>query len=241
MAMIRSDNEYADTRGMIERIEEDLEQKRAFLLSEHGLTEEQADKALEPSLCFLAGLEDQCSEYDNIQCGELEYVEDNYMGMPPGIVLIAIRIASGVTIKTVSEDFGVDANEQERNDNFAMPHEEMIVRARWYGGHEAEKVMKRRLVTAFSEEVNKTLEKTSLTVMELADGLGVSGPTVQRWLDGEASVVPGAMTDAVLASMKKIKLAHDLKSGLEKDGRAELRDSKGEPMMVVEENTFDIE
>lgn len=200
MAMIRSDKEYANTRGLIERIEEDMAHKRA-VLELRGLTEEQVDKALEPSLCFLADLEDQCTGYKDIQRGGLEYIEDCRMGLPPGKLLIAIRIASGVSAHTVSNELEVDTDKDEYNDNYHLSHKELLSRARRFGDGAAV-VMKRRLDLAFAKTISDFVEELG-SESDVAFKLRHSAPTVRRWMEGEK--VPVDMQDSVLGMVKTLR------------------------------------
>lgn len=64
---------------------------------------------------------------------------------------------------------------------------------------------------------------------------------IEEFEAGRATGFTATFGTLFLSAAKRACFAYEIHKGLTESGRAVLRNSKGEPMMVVEENTFDIE
>lgn len=113
--MIRTEKEY---QRALERLQEDLgviDQQREKL-AELGLSEAEAQVALEPALCFHEQLKEEVAAYEKIKRGELGPI---YSLESIGRVLIGLRIAFGLSQREFAEKLGVSeaaVSRDERNE-----------------------------------------------------------------------------------------------------------------------------
>lgn len=110
--MIRSEHEY---QRALERLKEDQEvietQRKVFL--DQGLTDDEAEKALEPMVSFRAQLEDEVSWYERVRRRDFGVLE-NLSAL--GTTLIALRIANGLSQKELAERLGVSEAQVSRDE-----------------------------------------------------------------------------------------------------------------------------
>ena len=110
--MIRSEPEY---QRALERLKEDQEgieaQRKVFL--EQGLTDEEAEKALEPMISFRAQLEDEVRWYERVRRRDFGVLE-NLSAL--GTTLIALRIANGYSQKELADRLGVSEAQVSRDE-----------------------------------------------------------------------------------------------------------------------------
>jgi DNA-binding XRE family transcriptional regulator len=110
--MIRSEPEYQRALARLEEDQEVIEaQKKVFL--EQGLTDEEAEKALEPMISFRAQLEDEVSWYERVRRRDFGVLE-NLSAL--GTTLIALRIANGYSQKELADRMGVSEAQVSRDE-----------------------------------------------------------------------------------------------------------------------------
>jgi ribosome-binding protein aMBF1 (putative translation factor) len=110
--MIRTDAEY---RGSLKRLEEGegMLGREEKLLREKGLTLEQAREALEPSRFFMEQIRSEIASYERLKRREFDELE-NLEGL--GELLIALRIASGLSQAELAERMGVHESQVSRDE-----------------------------------------------------------------------------------------------------------------------------
>jgi len=87
------------------------EQRRALM--QKGLTEEQVERAMQPSLSFHAGLAEEVSWYELVRRREFKPISDlTHIGR----LLIGLRIANGMTQKDLAERLGVSEPQVSRDE-----------------------------------------------------------------------------------------------------------------------------
>lgn len=110
--MIRSEPEYQRALARLKEDQEVIEaQKKAFL--DQGLTDEEAEKALEPIISFRAQLKDEVSWYDRVRRRDFGVLE-NLSAL--GTTLIALRIANGYSQKELADRMGVSEAQVSRDE-----------------------------------------------------------------------------------------------------------------------------
>lgn len=113
--MIRTDKEFT---AMKERLlqDEKLIKIQREELTKIGLTEEQIDRVIEPTICFYEQLKEEVSYYERIKRGEFDALE-NFLGL--GKILIGARIALGLSQCDLANRLGVSeaqVSKDERNE-----------------------------------------------------------------------------------------------------------------------------
>lgn len=110
--MIRSEHEY---QRALERLAEDQEvietQRKVFL--DQGLTNEEAEKALEPMVSFRAQLEDEVRWYERVRRRDFGILE-NLSTL--GTTLIALRIANGLSQRELADKLEVSEAQVSRDE-----------------------------------------------------------------------------------------------------------------------------
>ena len=110
--MIRSEKEY---REAVERLRQDEEvlalQKEK--LEGLGLSEEEVRRALEPMLSFRAQLEEEVEWYERIRRRDFGIIRDL---SAVGTLLIALRIANGLSQRELAEKLGVSEAQVSRDE-----------------------------------------------------------------------------------------------------------------------------
>lgn len=110
--MIKTDKEY---RECLRRLEDDLDflKKQRQLLVKEDLTAEEVERAMEPHLSFHEQLKDEVTWYERVKRREFDVVVDL---SDLGRVLIALRIANGVSQRQLAERLGVDESQVSRDE-----------------------------------------------------------------------------------------------------------------------------
>jgi DNA-binding Xre family transcriptional regulator len=110
--VIRSEKEY---REAVERLRQDEEvlalQKEK--LEGLGLSEEEVRRALEPMLSFRAQLEEEVEWYESVRRRDFGIIRD--LGAV-GTLLIALRIANGLSQRQLAEKLGVSEAQVSRDE-----------------------------------------------------------------------------------------------------------------------------
>lgn len=122
--MIKTDAAY---KQAVEKLEDDLKfiEKQKKSLEEMGLTEEQIEKAIEPTRSFHEQLKEEVEYYEQIKRGEFEPIINlNTIGK----TLIACRIYLGMSQKKLAEKLGVSTaqvSRDERNEYYGATIEKI--------------------------------------------------------------------------------------------------------------------
>jgi hypothetical protein len=110
--VIRSEKEY---REAVERLRQDEEvlalQKEK--LEGLGLSEEEVRRALEPMLSFRAQLEEEVEWYERVRRRDFGVIRDL---SAVGTLLIALRIANGLSQRELAEKLGVSEAQVSRDE-----------------------------------------------------------------------------------------------------------------------------
>jgi hypothetical protein len=110
--VIRSEKEYKEA---VERLRQDEEvlalQKEK--LEELGLSEEEVRRALEPMLSFRAQLEEEVEWYERVRRRDFGIIRDL---SAVGTLLIALRIANGLSQRELAEKLGVSEAQVSRDE-----------------------------------------------------------------------------------------------------------------------------
>jgi DNA-binding Xre family transcriptional regulator len=110
--VIRSEKEY---REAVERLRQDEEvlalQKEK--LEGLGLSEEEVRRALEPMLSFRAQLEEEVEWYERVRRRDFGIIRDL---SAVGTLLIALRIANGLSQRELAEKLGVSEAQVSRDE-----------------------------------------------------------------------------------------------------------------------------
>jgi len=111
--MIRSEKEY---REAVERLRQDEEvlalQKEK--LEGLGLSQEEVRRALEPMLSFRAQLEEEVEWYERVRRRDFGIIRDL---SAVGTLLIALRIANGLSQRELAEKLGVSESQVSRDEH----------------------------------------------------------------------------------------------------------------------------
>jgi len=110
--MIKTESAY---KTAVERLNQDqshLKSKRAALILE-GLTEAMVDRALEPEMTFHAQLQEEVAWYRSARRGDVQTIRTL---TEIGRVLIALRIAAGLSQRDLANRLGVDESLVSRNE-----------------------------------------------------------------------------------------------------------------------------
>lgn len=117
--MIRNETEYKEA---VERVTEEaarLKEQRAQLVT-MDLSKEEIKRALDPVRSFHEQLKEEVESYERLKRGEFEELR-NFEGL--GRLLIALRIAQGVSQRELAERLGVHESQvsrDERNEYHAV-------------------------------------------------------------------------------------------------------------------------
>jgi hypothetical protein len=110
--MIRNETEYKEA---VERVAEEaarLKEERAKL-QEMDLTKEEIKRALDPVRSFHEQLKEEVESYERLKRGEFEELR-NFEGV--GRLLIALRIAKGVSQRDLAERLGSHESQVSRDE-----------------------------------------------------------------------------------------------------------------------------
>jgi hypothetical protein len=122
--MIRSDAEYRRALRDLDLVLELLEEERAHWLSE-GMTPEEAEAMLEPVRLRAADLGERVELFERVRTGDLSMFSDlEHLGK----VLIAARLARGLSQRELADMIGVHESQvsrDERNEYHAVGGERL--------------------------------------------------------------------------------------------------------------------
>ena len=110
--MIRNEQEY---QAALKRIEQDravAEQQRAALQA-LKLSDDEIETAMEPSHSFHAQLEEEVAWYERVKAGDIETVGSL---RALGMLLIALRIAAGLSQRELAQRLGVSEAQVSRDE-----------------------------------------------------------------------------------------------------------------------------
>ena len=117
--MIRNENEYGEAVRRLREEQERLAEHRARL-AEMGLASEELKRALDPLRSFHEQLAEEVESYERLKRGEMGELK-NLHGL--GTMLVALRIALGLSQRQLAERLGVHESQisrDERNEYHAI-------------------------------------------------------------------------------------------------------------------------
>jgi DNA-binding Xre family transcriptional regulator len=110
--MIRSEKEYREALDRLKQDEEVLALQREKL-EEMGLSEEEVGRALEPMLSFRSQLEEEVEWFERVRRRDFGVVRDL---SAVGTLLIALRIANGISQRELADRLGVSEAQVSRDE-----------------------------------------------------------------------------------------------------------------------------
>jgi len=110
--MIRNESEYKEAVERVAQESARLKEERVKL-QEMGLSKEEIKRALDPLRSFHEQLKEEVESYERLMRGEFEELR-NFEGV--GRLLIALRIAKGVTQRELAEHLGVHESQVSRDE-----------------------------------------------------------------------------------------------------------------------------
>ncbi len=139
--MIRNETEY---REAVERVGRERARMRAerAKLREFGLSKVEIKRALDPVRSFREQLQEEIASYERLMRGEFDELR-NFEGV--GRLLIAVRIAKGVSQRELAERLGVHESQVSRDERNEY-HGVTVERAN-------------RILEALGVEVRSTVER----------------------------------------------------------------------------------
>jgi DNA-directed RNA polymerase specialized sigma subunit len=111
--MIRSETEYQEALTRLRDDADFAQQQRAALAAAGDLSPEQIERAMQPTLSFQAQLEDEVRWYERVRRRDFETL--NRL-TDIGRLLIALRIANGVTQRDLATMLGVSEAQVSRDE-----------------------------------------------------------------------------------------------------------------------------
>jgi DNA-binding Xre family transcriptional regulator len=110
--MIRNEAEYREAVGRIAEEKQRLAAQERTLVS-MGLGPDEVKRAIDPIRSFHLQLEEEVASYERLRRGEFEEIR-NLRGL--GHLLIALRIARGMTQRELAERLGVNESQVSRDE-----------------------------------------------------------------------------------------------------------------------------
>jgi DNA-binding Xre family transcriptional regulator len=110
--MIRSETEYLEARQRLGEGAARIEAERDRLCKQ-GLSKDQIKRALDPVRSFHEQLKEEVASYERLMRGEFDEIR-NFEGI--GRLLIALRIAKGVSQRELAERLGVHESQVSRDE-----------------------------------------------------------------------------------------------------------------------------
>lgn len=110
--MIRNENEYREAVRRLSEERERLAEHRARL-AEMGLAADELKRALDPLRSFHEQLAEEVESYERLKRGEMGELK-NLHGL--GTMLVALRIALGLTQRQLAERLGVHESQVSRDE-----------------------------------------------------------------------------------------------------------------------------
>lgn len=117
--MIRNESEYKEAVGRLAQEQQRLTGHRARL-KEAGLSDEEIKRVIDPIASFHLQLKEEVESYERLKRQEFEEL-DNLRGL--GHLLIALRIAQGISQRELARRLGVHESQvsrDERNEYFGI-------------------------------------------------------------------------------------------------------------------------
>lgn len=117
--MIRNESEYQEA---VKRLREEASRlkEQKSRLAEMDLAKEEVKRAVDPARSFHAQLKEEVLSYERLKRGEFDEMH-NFVGF--GRLLVALRIAQGLTQRELAERLGVHESQvsrDERNEYHGM-------------------------------------------------------------------------------------------------------------------------
>jgi DNA-binding Xre family transcriptional regulator len=110
--MIRTEAEYREAQHRVTEGTRALANEKERL-EKSGMGAEEIERVLMAQRSFLAEIEDEVGFYERLQRGEIDEIE-NLHGL--GLMLIALRIARGLTQRQLAERLGVHESQVSRDE-----------------------------------------------------------------------------------------------------------------------------
>jgi ribosome-binding protein aMBF1 (putative translation factor) len=110
--MIKTDKEYRECKLRLDEDLKFLNQQREALAKEN-LSGEELERAMEAHLSFHQQLSDEVTWYERVKRRDFDVVVDL---IDLGRVLIALRIANGISQRQLAEKLGVDESQISRDE-----------------------------------------------------------------------------------------------------------------------------
>jgi DNA-directed RNA polymerase specialized sigma subunit len=128
--MIRSDAEYREALKQLESNKQSTQLEREGLVA-HGLSEDEVERALQPILSFDAQLVEETTWYEQVRRREIKPIS-NLAHI--GRMLIALRIANGMSQKELADRLGTSESQVSRDEhneyhNITVDRSQMILNA----------------------------------------------------------------------------------------------------------------
>jgi ribosome-binding protein aMBF1 (putative translation factor) len=123
--MIRSESEYKEAALRLAEEQKRLTEHRARL-KEAGLSDEEIKRVIDPMESFHLQLREEVESYERLKRQEFDEL-DNLRGL--GHLLIALRIAQGISQRELARRLGVHESQvsrDERNEYFGMTLERAV-------------------------------------------------------------------------------------------------------------------
>ena len=149
--MIRNENEYKDAVRRLGEQEERLKQQTAEL-KRTKLSRDEIKRVLDPVRSFHEQIKEEVASYERLKRGEFNELQ-NFSGI--GRLLIALRVAKGLTQRELAERLAVSETQVSRDE-----------RNEYHG------------VTV--DRANRILEALEVQVTSAVSSLGQSGRTVEQ-------------------------------------------------------------
>ena len=110
--MIRNENEYKDAVRRLDEQNERLKQQ-ATQLKQTKLSKDEIKRVLDPVRSFHEQMKEEIQSYERLKRGEFDELQ-NFSGI--GRLLIALRIAKGLTQRELAERLGVSETQVSRDE-----------------------------------------------------------------------------------------------------------------------------
>lgn len=110
--MIRSDQEFQEARRRL-AVDQDFLQQQRQALKLLDLTEEEVERAMQPALSFHAQLREEMEWYERVKQRNFGVISSL---MAIGQLLIAARIANGLSQRELAERLGVKESQVSRDE-----------------------------------------------------------------------------------------------------------------------------
>jgi len=113
--MIRTDNEYKETKKQISNYKKLLKDKM-HVLEEMDLDKEQVQRALASEIAFISQLEEEVISYNRLCRGDQKELKHYVLLDEIGKLLIALRIFNGLSQSQLAQRLNVDPSQVSRDE-----------------------------------------------------------------------------------------------------------------------------